>query len=663
MISDNLIRGRKKHCWFSVSSDLHLDATRDLREIGCNVEVIDSIARLSQMNSEAHRRKPAVLFSTYNGLISKGSHSSAKTRLEELIQWLSPDGSNDFDGLLVFDEAHKAKNFRDSSEEDGDQQVPGSQSGEAVYRLQETFPKARVVYSSATCVSDAQDMEYMTRLGYWGKGCPYESFKSFKSSMDRAGVSGMELLAVDMKSSGRAVVRNVGYDGVEFEKREAQIGVEDALAYRKAAEYWSELRLACETAKELCVGKPDSSELEDQAKGIKKKKPYSHLMAHYWAFHQRFFAQMVLSQKLNLCVEAVENALENGFCAVIGLQTTGEAALGRALESAAFKSENEANEIVSICRSVVRLFLDSQFPTIKHFHEEHEFPFYQPSVGELQHIIALLCFRKGVHVWNRESSSAKHNVMLKIFDFVYDHDTTVEWPMFRETEKGHEVVEAVRLKLRLHEKLDKLRLPPSCLDTLVDRLGGTEKVAEMTGRSVRQVRGSNGKFHLEYRGKSSTEATSNGGDRSWWADSASLACDSVNVHERGLFLQGKKLISIISTAASTGISLHADRKVKNQRRRFHITLELPWAADQAIQQLGRSHRTNQSSTPLFCLISSTLGGENRFVSSVAKRLHSLGAITQGDRRASRKFPYGPGNDANLTQCSWCDESRRCTSRE
>ena len=58
-----------------------------------------------------------------------------------------------------------------------------------------------------------------------------------------------------------------------------------------------------------------------------------------------------------------------------------------------------------------------------------------------------------------------------------------------------------------------------------------------------------------------------------------------------------------------------------------------WACAQ-VQQLGRTHRSNQVQPPKYLIVSSDISGEQRFASAVAKRLEQLGALTHGDRHAS-----------------------------
>ena len=80
----------------------------------------------------------------------------------------------------------------------------------AVVAIQERLPLARVVYASATGVTEISNLAYATRLGLWGSGTPFESFKVFSETMEKRGVGALEMLALELKSSGAYVSRGQG---------------------------------------------------------------------------------------------------------------------------------------------------------------------------------------------------------------------------------------------------------------------------------------------------------------------------------------------------------------------------------------------------------------------------------------------------------------------
>ena len=97
-------------------------------------------------------------------------------------------------------------------------------------------------------------------------------------------------------------------------------------------------------------------------------------------------------------------------------------------------------------------------------------------------------------------------------------------------------------------------------------------------------------------------------------------------------MDDEKRILVFSDAGGTGRSYHADLGCRNQRRRIHYLLEPGWRADAAIQGLGRSNRTNQKQPPVFRPVATDVKGEKRFLSTIARRLDTLGAITRGQRQ-------------------------------
>lgn len=167
--------------------------------------------------------------------------------------------------------------------------------------------------------------------------------------------------------------------------------------------------------------------------------------------------------------------------------------------------------------------------------------------------------------------------------------------------------EAVALRDALIDKLASLDPIPGALEQLLWHFGH-KQVAEVTGRSKRVLKDESERFFVDSRG------------------------NGANIAETAAFMADEKQILIFSDAGGTGRSYHADLNTVNRRRRSHYLLEVGWRADSAIQGLGRSHRTNQASAPIFRPVTTNVRGERRFISTIARRLDSLGALTRGQRQ-------------------------------
>ena len=190
--------------------------------------------------------------------------------------------------------------------------------------------------------------------------------------------------------------------------------------------------------------------------------------------------------------------------------------------------------------------------------------------------------------------------------------------------EGNPVIcrEAEAQRDALIEKLAALPPVPTALDQVVQKFGH-ESVAEVTGRSRRVLRICDAKGErLALRNRPA----------------------SANLAETAAFMDGEKRILVFSMAGGTGRSYYADLSCGNTERRIHYLLEPGWRADQAIQGLGRTHRTHQASAPLFRPVTTDVKGERRFIATIARRLDSLGAITRGQRDSQTAMG---GSDATL----------------
>jgi P-loop containing NTP hydrolase pore-1 len=174
--------------------------------------------------------REGILFVTYPTLRSGRSDA---TRLEQILAW----AGDDFNGVIVFDEAHAMANAAGGEGSRG--KVKGSEQGIAGVRLQNLLPRARVLYASATGASDVNNLAYATRLGLWGPETAFANREAFVADIRDGGIAAMELVARDLKSLGLYTARALSFAGVEYEILEHSLSEDQIAVYDAYADAWT----------------------------------------------------------------------------------------------------------------------------------------------------------------------------------------------------------------------------------------------------------------------------------------------------------------------------------------------------------------------------------------------------------------------------------------
>ena len=543
IILDNWLKGRRRALWISKSDKLIEDAERDWTAVGGYRSDIVPLSRFRQGAPIA--LDEGILFTTYATLRTQAK-GEKPSRVQQIIDWLG----RDFDGVVVFDEAHAMANAAGDKGERGEKKP--SQQGQAGLRLQHALHDARILYVSATGATTVQNLAYAARLGLWGTGdFPFATRADFVAAMEKGGVAAMEVLARDLKALGLYAARSLSFEGIEYEIVEHRLTAEQIRIYDAYADAFQIIhRNLNEALKAANITGSDGGTYNRNAKAAARSAFESN--------KQRFFNHLLTAMKCPTLIAAIARDLEDGHAVVLQVVSTNEALLDRRL--AEIPTSEWADLSIDITpREYVLDYLSHSFPT--QLFELYTRRGRQPSVAP-----GLRC--------RRQSG-----------DFARSGRTP------RPDDRASGVLAA---------GAGRARPDPAPLRHRSRRRGHRPLAAHRHAVDDR--------FCVETRPA------------------------SANFAETAAFMDDDKRILVFSDAGGTGRSYHADLACKNQRQRIHYLLEPGWRADAAIQGLGRSNRTNQKQPPVFRPVATDVKGEKRFLSTIARRLDTLGAITRGQRQ-------------------------------
>ena len=313
-ILDQWLKGNRRHIWISKNAPLLEDAQRDWTAIGGLPSDILELARWKI--GEKITAPEGILFVPYGTLRSSRVED---TRLDQIVRW----AGEDFEGVIVFDEAHEMGGVAGGEGALGQKQ--GSLQGIAGVLLQNTLPRARVLYASATGASDVNNLAYAVRLGLWGPGTAFAAREQFISEIRDGGIAAMELVARDLKASGLYLARALSFAGIEYDILRHDLTPEQIAIYDTYCEAWTIIHQNLEAALEL-TGIVDGLENRTLNSGAKAAA-----RSRFEGTKQRFFAQVLLSLKLPSIYPAIDEHLASEESVVVQLVSTAESILNRRL--------------------------------------------------------------------------------------------------------------------------------------------------------------------------------------------------------------------------------------------------------------------------------------------------------------------------------------------
>lgn len=431
-ILDQWLRGSRRHIWISKNAPLLEDAQRDWSAIG---GLPADIIELSRWKIGEDITAPeGILFVPYGTLRSSRIEDS---RLDQIVRW----AGHDFEGVIVFDEAHEMGGVAGGEGTLG--QKEGSLQGIAGVLLQNTLPRARVLYASATGASDVNNLAYAVRLGLWGPGTAFATREQFISEIRDGGIAAMELVARDLKASGLYLARALSFAGIEYDILRHELTPPQIAIYDKYSEGWTIIHQNLEAALELTgvVDPLEKRTLNSQAKAAARGR--------FEGAKQRFFSQVLLSLKLPSIYPAIDKHLANDESVVVQLVSTAESILNRRLNELDPEDREDLNLDLSP-REAICDYLTRAFPT-------RQMEEYKDELGDVRS--RPMVDAAGNPVYNPQAEAARADLI---------------------------------------EHICAMPPIPTALDALLDHYG-TTAVAEVTGRTKRLIRDANGQQRLESR--------------------------------------------------------------------------------------------------------------------------------------------------------------------